>query len=277
MSQPGVRWAPVTAHPFIRDGQTHVWRIPLDGSDGIAHHLDVLDDRERERVGRFHFPHHGRRYAVAHGALRRILAAYTGADPRALTFDAGEHGKPEFARGGIMNPQEWHFNLSHSGDLALLAVARHGPVGVDVERWRSNVQHLEIAERFFSPLERDALRMARDEDAVLRGFFSTWSRKEAYLKATGHGITRGLFHFDVTMEVAEAMHVAVHETLDAQERELWAAHRVAQLLADRLDPHAIDRWTLSALEVGPGYSGALVTARPGSAEGGVALYESPYL
>jgi 4'-phosphopantetheinyl transferase len=267
------QWMAGDARPLLAHGETHVWRIPLDQSEDVSHHMDVLDAHERGRVGRFHFPHHARRYAVAHGALRRILASYADADPRVLDFSAGEHGKPEFTRGGVMSPDEWHFNLSHSGDLALLAVARHGPVGVDVERWRTTVEHLEIAERFFSPLERDALRMARGEEAVLRGFFSTWSRKEAYLKATGHGITRGLFHFDVTMEVGDVM-----EQAEEHERELWDAHRVAQLLADRLDPDATERWILSALDVGPGYSGALVTSRGNAGEGGaIALFESPYI
>lgn len=186
-----------------------------------------------------------------------ILAAYDEVDPRALEFSVGEHGKPELIAGGAANRELLHFNLSHSGDMALVAVARHGAVGVDVERWRTNVQHLEIAERFFSPSECDALlNLPRETpETVLLGFFSTWSRKEAYLKATGHGISRGLHHFDVS-----------------------TGGKAAELLADRLDPGALARWNMTHLTVGPGYSAALVAARSsGGTPGAVARFESPYI
>lgn len=254
-------WARPLQHPELTASGTHVWRIPLDQSADITTHLAVLSPDETERVRRFYYPHLGRRYAIAHSALRRILAAYDDVDPRILEFSVGEHGKPELAAGGAPN-RELHFNLSHSGEMALVAVARHGAVGVDVERWRTTVQHLEIAERFFSPLECDALMgLPRHEpDAVLRGFFSTWSRKEAYLKATGHGISRGLHHFDVTIDTERA-----------------------ELLADRLDPDATARWAMTHLTVGPGYSAALVSTRLSGnsmglqAPGAVAQFESPYI
>lgn len=263
------QWERPLRHPELTASATHVWRIPLDQNADISGHLVVLSPDEQERVRRFYYPHHGRRYAIAHSALRRILAAYDDVDPLALKFHVGEHGKPELIAGGAAHRALLHFNLSHSGDLALVAVARHGAVGVDVERWRTNVQHLEIAERFFSPIECDALLgLPRvNPDDVLRGFFSTWSRKEAYLKATGHGISRGLHHFDVTTDGERA-----------------------ELLADRLDPEAVTRWSMSHLVVGPGYSAALVSARlpedaqntaPRGADlagpGAVAQFESPYI
>lgn len=256
------QWEHPLRHPELLASATHVWRIPLDQSANIAPHLEVLSPDEKERVRRFYYPHLGRRYAIAHSALRRILAAYDDVDPRALQFSVGEHGKPELIAGGAPYRELLHFNLSHSGEMALVAVARHGAVGVDVERWRTTVQHLEIAERFFSPFECDALMgLPSDEpEAVLRGFFSTWSRKEAYLKATGHGISRGLHHFDVTIDGERA-----------------------ELLADRLDPDATARWSMTHLTVGPGYSAALVSARTAgdalglAAAGAVAQFESPYI
>lgn len=267
-TQPDV-WQRSDVHPALSANVTHVWRIPLNQSETVDAHLPVLSPHEQERVRRFYFPHHGRRYAIAHSALRHILAGYDRVDPRRLQFHTGEHGKPELAFGGVINPEALHFNLSHSGDLALLAVARDGAVGVDVEQWRSNVQHLEIAERFFSSYERDALRSLSDEEAILRGFFSTWSRKEAYLKATGHGIARGLHHFDVTMETSDAS-----EPASSPNRSLVTP---ARLIADRLDPEAPTRWTMAHIDAGPGYSGALVSTRAeGRDAGAVALFESPY-
>ena len=269
LSQP-VAWERSGAHPQLGPDVTHVWRIPLDQSESVDTHLPVLSEDEQERVRRFYFPQHGRRFAIAHSALRQILAAYDQVSPRALQFSTGEHGKPTLLHGGVIRPQNLHFNLSHSGDLALLAVARRGAVGVDVEQWRTNVQHLEIAERFFSPYEREALRSLSGEEAILRGFFSTWSRKEAYLKATGHGIARGLHHFDVTME-----NLAARTASSPPDHSLVLP---ARLIADRLDPEGPARWVLTHIDVGPGYSSALVSTRGADgAEGAVALFESPYI
>lgn len=254
-------WRIPSQRPVLSANETHVWRIPLDQSADISAHIAVLSPDEQERVKRFYFPRHGLRYAIAHSALRQILALYDDVDPRSLNFGVGEHGKPELLT-DASGRRPLDFNLSHSGEMALVAVARHGAVGVDVERWRTTVEHLEIAERFFSPSECDALLALPREDPndVLRGFFSTWARKEAYLKATGHGISRGLHHFDVT-----------------------TGGEVADLLADRLDPDALDRWSMTHLTVGPGYSAALVAARPpggtsaGSTPGAVVRFESPYI
>lgn len=262
-----------------------MWRVPLAPRADIAAHIAILSPDEQERVQRFYYKQHAERYAVAHAVLRRTLAGYLDTDPRELRFTTGEHGKPELAALGAArsaasrsaasrsaasrsdldeSTAPLHFNLSHSGDLALIAVSQFGGVGVDVERWRTNVEHLEIAERFFSPFERDALRALSgngdDPEPMLRGFFSTWSRKEAYLKATGHGISRGLHHFDVTLERADDLALPT------------------ELLADRLDPGAVARWNLSHVAIDRGYSAALVAERRADGTpGAVVLYESPYI
>ena len=178
-----------------------------------------------------------------------------------MQFVTGEHGKPDLANGRDPLGRTLHFNLSHSSSLALIAVSVDGAVGVDVERWRERIEPLEIADRFFSPFERDQLFALPVEqpEHLLRGFFSTWSRKEAYLKATGHGISRGLHHFDVT--VARS-----HDESDAR------------LIADRLDPGAVERWSMHNLVVAPEYSAALVTTRrPHENPGAIRLFESPYM
>lgn len=256
-------WTRLLAPPELGEMETHVFRIALDRTENTDELLDVLSEDERVRVRRFYFAKHGVRYAVAHSALRRILAQYADTPADQLEFVTGEHGKPELVHARSRAGGELHFNLSHSGDMALVAVSLHGAVGVDVERWRDRIQHLEIAERFFSPFERDALRSLPIEPPVgktlLRGFFSTWSRKEAYLKATGHGISRGLHHFDVTMARADDDHQA-------------------ELLADRLDPAAVERWKMHNIGLTAGYSAALVTSRhPDSTPGAVRLFDSPYM
>ncbi|MEO5814768.1 MAG: 4'-phosphopantetheinyl transferase superfamily protein [Gemmatimonadaceae bacterium] len=213
----------------------HVWRIRLEDEDE-EDLWSVLSHDERERARRFHFEVHRRGFVVAHAALRRILSGYLGEPAERLTFVTGEFGKPalESARG-------LEFNLSHSGDLALLAVSRSGDVGVDVERWNAEIDHLDLADHFFSQDERSALReLSHADDQVVRGFFAAWSRKEAYLKASGHGISRGLHHFDVSLRPGEP----------------------ARLIADQLDDVAAARWVMRELVAAEGYSAALVAAAP---------------
>ena len=231
-------WRP-RPNPPLGAHDVHVWRVPLDDDARAASYWSLLSDEERRRATRFVRDIHRRRFIAAHGALRSILAGYVGIEPTALDFVTGAHGKPALRDVAGRPPLE--FNLSHSDDLALVAIARAHAVGVDLERWSEGVEHLELAERFFSPGERRALRaLAHTPDLVEAGFFAAWTRKEAYLKATGHGITRGLHHFDVALAPGEP----------------------ARLIADRRDVHATARWAMFALEPAPGYSAALVVASP---------------
>ncbi|MEP6764243.1 MAG: 4'-phosphopantetheinyl transferase superfamily protein [Gemmatimonadaceae bacterium] len=240
---------PVSA-PKIRLTEAHIWRIPLDEVAGVdAHHANLSTD-EQTRARRFHSRQHALRYTVAHGMLRRILSTYTGVSARALTFARSEFGKPYLSQVEETDSRYVHFNLSHSADIALVAVSVSGNVGVDVEFWRDNVRHLEVAERFFSVAERQALRaLGGNVYNVTRGFFSGWSRKEAYLKASGLGISRGLDHFDVSLEPTAP----------------------ASILADRRDTQAVTRWEMANVDVGAGYSAAIVATAPLSV---VRLYDA---
>ncbi|MGQ0704060.1 MAG: 4'-phosphopantetheinyl transferase family protein [Gemmatimonadales bacterium] len=222
----------------VEPGVVHVWRVSLADSATVPALRRLLSDEERARADRFVRPEHGRRFTITHGWKRRILAQYTGVDPRHLRFTEGRYGKPSLNGGG--GGQSLHFNLSHSGTEALVAVARN-PVGVDIEQWDPAIEHLDLAQRFFSPAEREALlALASDPAQVVAGFFACWSRKEAYLKATGYGISRGLHHFDVTLTPGLP----------------------ARLLADRLDQQATSRWQLVEIEVPTGYSAALAAEAP---------------
>ncbi len=196
----------------------------------------MLSAEEQARAERFILERDANAFVVAHASLRRILGEYLRIAPQSLHFLNGEYGKPAIAGppGAALE-----FNLSHSGDLALIAISGRGAVGIDIERLDRRIEHLDLAEQFFSPAERAALRSLPPEvDAITEGFFNAWTRKEAYLKATGHGITRGLHHFDVSLAPSEP----------------------AALLADRLDPLAERRWRMVALAPGDGYAAAVVVA-----------------
>ena len=217
--------------------EVHVWRVALNDTTGFAAHWASLSDEERDRASRFVREVDRQAFTISNGALRSILGGYLAVSAASLEFTVGKAGKPALRGGSAAHSTE--FNLSHSGDFALVAVSRFGVVGVDVERIDPNVECLDLAEHFFSPNERDELRRLSDDD-VLAGFFNAWTRKEAYLKATGDGITEGLVHFDVSL----------------------APGAEVKLREDRNDPAATSRWCMDALNIAPGYAAALVTSCP---------------
>ncbi len=152
----------------------------------------LLDDEERARAARLHRPADRHRFVLAHAALRLFLARCLDTHPTAVRYENGVHGKPRLGPG----LPSLEFNLSHSGEMGMVAVARDRSVGVDVEQLRDMPDALSIAETHFSGAERAVLRsLPRAEQ---RGaFFRCWTRKEAVIKATGEGLARALDSFDV--------------------------------------------------------------------------------
>lgn len=160
----------------------------------------LLSDEERARAARFHSPDHARRFIVAHGRLRQLLAPLVGLDPEQIGFDVGPHGKPVLA--GAAAASGIHFNLSHSDALGLAGWARDREIGVDIEVWRQTSDEAALVRRFFSPAEiaaYEALPLERRRE----GFFNCWTRKEAYVKAVGRGLGLALDSFDVALDDAD--------------------------------------------------------------------------
>jgi 4'-phosphopantetheinyl transferase len=217
----------------LGDDEVHIWRAALDIAPGrVAALRETLAQDERTRAERFRFPVDCARSTVARGLLRAIIARYLDREPGAMVFRYGPSGKPvlrdEAGSGGI------RFNLSHADGVALYAVTRGRDVGVDIERIRADMASERIAERFFSPHEVAALRALRPERQC-EAFFTCWTRKEAYVKARGAGITAGLDQFDVSL----------------------APDEPAAILANREASEAHRRWSLHHLTPGPGYVGAV--------------------
>ena len=176
----------------LRDGVVHVWAVPLNGDP--ARFGALLSPSEVQRVQRFRFADHQRRYQIGHGALRTILGGYLGRDPRTVDFRQGPRGKPYLAGEPGSGP---FFSLSRSGKLALIGVATI-ELGLDIEKVRHLESLTEIARRHFSPrefAELDQLQGAAREQA----FYRCWTRKEAYIKALGEGLSMALDSFDVSL------------------------------------------------------------------------------
>jgi 4'-phosphopantetheinyl transferase len=155
----------------------------------------MLSHDEIARAERFHFERDRRRFVVGRGLLRAILGRYMGIESERLRFRYGEYGKPYLAEeyGG----KALQFNVAHSQDMALYAIARDREVGVDIEYIRPFPNLMQIAEQFFSARENIALQ-AVPEHLKDEAFFTCWTRKEAYIKARGDGLSLPLDRFDVS-------------------------------------------------------------------------------
>jgi len=177
-------WQTVADPPPLQTNALHLWRLPLTSGDDSAD-LALLSDGQRQRLGRLRSPVHRRRYLRTQAGCRRILARYVAQPPGALEFHRGAAGKP-FLAAAIRHPE---FNLTNSGDLALLAVSAALPVGVDCELERERRDPLAIARRMLDPdAQRDlARRSGRDR---LRAFHLHWTALEARVKADGRGLAR---------------------------------------------------------------------------------------
>ena len=146
---------------------------------------DHLAADEVERFERLHGSEVGRRWLVSRGALREILAAELGVSPASVKLQLGEHGRPRLKPG--THPSEIDFNLSHSGELALVAVGRGRRVGIDVERLRPGRNPLRVADRFFSPAEVSAVKAVMPDEQP-QEFLRYWTAKEALAKGVGQGL-----------------------------------------------------------------------------------------
>jgi 4'-phosphopantetheinyl transferase len=182
---------------LIEAGVVQVWRGSLDQEPAVRARLEsLLDGDELARAASFHFDRDRHRYVVGRGMLRTLIGRYLGRDPRELRFSYGKERKPSLVGGGLQ------FNLAHSEDRVLYAFSPSFEVGVDVEVLRPDAADGRVAERFFSPGEVAVLRtLPADEQA--RAFLSCWTRKEAFLKARGDGLTLPLDSFDVTLRPGE--------------------------------------------------------------------------
>lgn len=234
-----VTWAVPPKDLTLTDDHVHVWRASLDQpADEIERLQSLLSPDEQERADRFHFSIHRDRFIVARGVLRSLLGRYLNLNPQAIGFVYSEKGKPSLAP--EHNDPSLQFNLSHSQTLALYAIARNRAVGIDVEEIRDNYPHEKIASQFFSAEEVAVLQQLPPE-LKPQAFFNCWTRKEAYIKATGTGLSLPLDQFSVSLIPGEP----------------------AQLLQISGNPEEVKRWRLQEIRPGLGYAGAIAVSGHG--------------
>lgn len=227
------RWALAPENLIIQPDEVHIWRASLDiGEVKVSQLMATLSADEIERAGRFHFRKDRDHFIVARGGLRDILSRYLPVSANELQFEYSAYGKPELDRNRI--DSDLCFNVSHSHTMALIAVTVGTSVGVDIEFPRDDLADEQIARRFFSNSEVETF-LALPKDIQNNAFFACWTRKEAYIKGIGEGLSMPLDQFDVTLVPGEP----------------------AQLLHTRPDSGEAARWSLFEIYPGHGYIAAI--------------------
>lgn len=176
-------WSDPPGEPDLGEGEVHLWRIALTvDAHALSRRASCLSLDERARAARYRFERDRHRFVAGRVALRTVVAAYLHVPPADVRFRYGAEGKPEVEAGP-------GFNLAHSEDLALCALAATPHIGVDLERIRPLPDEASLAKRILDPLELATWRTLEACDWT-EAFFRAWTRKEAYLKARGEGLTR---------------------------------------------------------------------------------------
>ncbi len=215
----------------LSNNDVHIWRVFLDQPATCVRQLALeLSADEQDRARCFYFEQARTRFIVARGFLRRILSYYLGIEPGQLQFRYGDYGKPALAESS--NAGSLRFNLSHSHELALYAVTLGREVGIDIEHMRHIPEVEQLVERFFSAQEIAAFRALHPNERY-EAFFKLWTRKEAYLKVTGAGLSLPPHRFVVSL------------------------NEPARLLNAAGKPQEAARWSLQDLRSVPGYAAAL--------------------
>jgi 4'-phosphopantetheinyl transferase len=187
----------------MRENEVHVLRVDLNGLGPMVSALTtILSPDERERADRFRFAIHKRRFILTRGLLRIVLGVCLNRRPGDLRFTYGEYGKPDLLRAGAT--RQLAFNVSHSEDLAVFALTAGTEVGVDVELLRPREDLDALARTAFSPAEFDSYGRFTPAERP-RAFYRCWTRKEAFIKAIGHGFAYPLDQFDVSMGECAAL------------------------------------------------------------------------
>ncbi len=230
MSDPTLSESSLPREMRVAPNCVDIWTVPLQADRQIIEHLrTLLAPDERERALRFHAEKHQHSFVAGRGLLRTILSRYVPARPESLAFHYGIKGKPY-----LQDHSGLHFNLAHSGDRAVYAVASDD-LGVDIELIKPVRDSQKISKRFFSQREADELS-ALGPDQQIAGFFACWTRKEAYIKATGEGLAAGLNKFYAGADPSDS-EGGIHIDQDGRPPQ----------------------WYFKDLRVGDQYAGAVVT------------------
>lgn len=228
-------WPERQSVPPLPADEVHVWCVGLSQSPAnVAAMWTLLSTDEQVRANRFYFDKDRHHYIYGRGVLRTLIGQYEQVPAAAVAFVYGPQGKPSLASGDL------RFNLSHAQGIALIGFTRGREIGVDVEAVRRLTDADQVAQRFFSEKECNVYSTVSDAEKP-RAFFNCWTRKEAFIKAIGEGLSCPLDSFDVTLRPGEPACLQ-----QVRGRQTAAAH-----------------WQLRSLDPTPGYVGAVLVEGQG--------------
>ena len=214
----------------LSNHDVHVWTMPTKASDAVVAQFErVLSKGEAIRAARFRFSHLQDSFVITHGVLRHLLGRYLSLDPAKICFSYGDKGKPDVA-----SADNFHFNLTHSGGMAAVAFTSGCQLGIDAEHIRPVEEMQQIANHYFASDEAAELMLLPESERE-PAFFRCWTRKEAYIKAIGDGLSCALDSFQVTLLPN-------------------VPPRLIHIGGDRF---AAEMWSLHDLSLAPGYTAAL--------------------
>jgi 4'-phosphopantetheinyl transferase len=215
---------------ILSDEEAHIWRADLKANECFqSSFLKLLSPDEKNRAQKFRFAKDNRNFIIARGILRSLIGKYLEINPAEISFQYSEFGKP-----GIADNNTLQFNISHSQNMALFAFTTKFNVGVDVEFVNPDIEVKDIAAKFFSTNEIMNL-LALPEKQQALGFFNCWTRKEAFIKAVGEGLSFPLDKFEVSLE----------------------PNKPAKLLATDWQPDAVSKWSIYSMSPGENFVGSL--------------------
>lgn len=222
---------------LLKDNEVHIWMAnQQQPSFAVASFWKELSDDERERAKRFRFEKDRRQFVVSRGILRQLLGSYLRVPSESLRFQYSAYGKPSLAE--EFSQSQLKFNISHSGEIVLLAFAIRRELGIDIEKIQSELATEEVALGHFSAREI-LMYLALPERLRTEAFYNCWTRKEAFIKAIGEGVSCALDAFDVSLAPGEP----------------------AKLLDSRLEENSIAKWSLVNLDCGSSYKAALIVEK----------------
>ena len=196
----------------LADNEVHIWVSFLNLHQAKLKHLyPLLSDVEKERSERFKFFKHRKLFIASHGFLHSVLAYYIDTPAGDIQFTQGDNGKPFLIES--QNQNNIQFNMSHSNNMAILAICKNHQLGIDIEYKDRKADWLGISKRFFTQNEQDAL-FALPEAQQKDAFYQVWTRKEAHMKVTGEGLRLSPSQFEVSVPPQTAQFIGNQKTPD---------------------------------------------------------------
>lgn len=250
-------WQSPPSNPCLNNSaHIHLWLTELvRPPERLAQLRQLLSNDERARADRFHFERDRDSYTIGRGVLREVIAQYLSLDsglevgPTEIEFSYNKYGRPTLSRlpSSVTHLlPSFNFNVSHSGQMVLYGFALDRAIGVDIECHRDTINFLEIAKGFFSPTENQTLNSLSTAEEHMHAFYNCWTRKEAYIKAHGMGLSMPLDSFDVTLAPGAA----------------------ACLEATRPDAAEVQKWMIEDVPIpAEGYTAAIALELSRQAEG----------